>query len=310
MGLDSESYYSREEGKKESLNRICVKLKNVDYQGWVERKDSNLKQIIRNLKKIISLMIISCTCIAMLGTSVLATESSGSEVTPTLQEMRNYLLSIGTEQEFLDDIDANRIEKLYWKCIDKDVSFLGYDTEIVEIQESDPRLRGQISTSKLKLGIAVYEMTSNGKVTGLNISTVYEWISDPILHRTDAHTFTFDGNKFMVGGMYAESGYMVSTQWLRVDFVDTPAKAADGGIGWYLSIGKGTDLPKSITNSGGAEIYLIPRNGSATKEQLHSSMYYTYAHQIPGASISFGTSGGSVSISGGSYDYQTKILNY
>lgn len=78
---------------------------------------------------------------------------------------------------------------------------------------------------------------------------------------------------------------------------------------WYLSIAKG-DLPNSLTNSGGADIYLIPRNGSSSKTQLSSSMYYTYAHQIAGTSISLSTSGGSVSISGGSYDYQTKIYNY
>ena len=44
--------------------------------------------------------------------------------------------------------------------------------------------------------------------------------------------------------------------WLRVDSVDAPAKAVDGGIGWYLSIAKG-DLSNSYTNSGGAEIYIM-----------------------------------------------------
>lgn len=66
----------------------------------------------------------------------------------------------------------------------------------------------------------------------------------------------------------------------------------------------------SGTNKGGADIYLILRSESATKAQLSSSVYYTYAHQIVGTSISLSASGGSVSISGGSYDYQAKIYNY
>lgn len=263
-----------------------------------------MKNKKNRIKKIILLMTASMVFITMSGTSISAAEPS-----PTLQEMKDYLLSIGTEQDFLNDISENRIENLYWMFVGKEVTFLDYETEIVEIQEVNPNLRGQISTSKLKLGVGVYEFTSNGYITGLNVSTSYEWLSDPILHWTDAHTFTFDGTKFKVEGMYAESGYFMSNQWLSVDYVDTPATAADGGLGWYLSIAKG-DLPNSLTNSGGADIYLIPRNGSSSKTQLSSSMYYTYAHQIAGTSISLSTSGGSVSISGGSYDYQTKIYNY
>ena len=246
------------------------------------------------------------TCIIFITASnstALAAES------PTLQKMKNYLLSIGTDQEFLNDITDKRIEKLYQMFIGKDVTFSGYETEIVEIKDGDPRLRGQISTSQLKLGVGVYEFTSGGKITGMNVSTVYEWLKDPILHWTDAHTFNFDGSKFKIGGIYAESGYDMSNQFLLIDSVDAPATAADGGLGWFLSITKG-NLPKSYLNRGGADIYLIPRNGSATKAQLSSSFYYTYAHQLLTGSISLGIDSGSVTLAGGSYDYQTKIYNY
>lgn len=261
------------------------------------------------LGKILFSVMISIMIIVTSNTSVLAANISTSENIPTLQEMKNYLLSIGTEQEFLNKIDDSRIERLYWTCAGKEVSFAGYETEIVEIQDSDPRLRGQISTSQLSLGVAIYEFTSGGKVTGLSVSTTYEWLSNPILYWTDAHTFTFDGTKFKVGGIYAESGYQIDNQWFLIDSVDTPATAADGGLGWYLSTARG-DIPNRFHNRGGADIYLIPRNGSATRSQLSSSMYYTYAHQIVGTSISLSPNGGSVSISGGSYDFQTKIYNY
>ena len=270
-----------------------------------------MKAIKKSIEKIILCVLASMMVIVMTGNSAFAAGTSETETPPTLQEMRSYLLSIGTEEEFLNDIDENRIEKLYWTCVGKEVSFVGYEKEIVEIQDGDPRLRGQIATSKLQLGMAVYEFTANGGtiVTGLNVSTSYKWLSDPFLHWTDAHTFNFDGSKFKIGGIYAESGYQVEKLWLRVDSVDAPAKAVDGGIGWYLSIAKG-DLSNSYTNSGGAEIYPIPRSGSETKASLSSSMYYGYAHQTALGSISFNVSGIGVSFGNGSYDYQTKIYNY
>lgn len=53
-------------------------------------------------------MLVSIIFITMSGLSVFAAESSVPETTPTLQEMKNYLLSIGTEQKFLDDINDSK----------------------------------------------------------------------------------------------------------------------------------------------------------------------------------------------------------
>lgn len=263
----------------------------------------------KNVFKKLNALIICIMFIVVSGNTVLASEQPTLEKSPTLEEMKNYLLSIGTEQEFLNDITDNRIEKIYEICKGKDVRFAGYETEIVEIQGGDPRLRNQIATNELKLGVGVYEFTSGGKITGLNVSTTYQWLKDTFFHRTDAHTLNFDGEKFKFGGIYAESGYTMSNQFLHIDSVDAPATAADGGIGWYLSIAKG-NLPKSLLNHGGADIYLIPRNGSATKAQLSSSIYYKYAHCRFAGSLSFGVSGPSITIASGSYDSQTKVYNY
>ena len=116
-----------------------------------------MKAIKKSIEKIILCVLASMMVIVMTGNSAFAAGTSETETPPTLQEMRSYLLSIGTEEEFLNDIDENRIEKLYWTCVGKEVSFVGYEKEIVEIQDGDPRLRGQIATSKLQLGMAVYE---------------------------------------------------------------------------------------------------------------------------------------------------------
>ena len=64
-----------------------------------------MKIIKKGFEKIVILMLVSIIFITMSGLSVFAAESSVPETTPTLQEMKNYLLSIGTEQKFLDDIN-------------------------------------------------------------------------------------------------------------------------------------------------------------------------------------------------------------
>lgn len=65
---------------------------------------------------------------------------------------------------------------------------------------------------------------------------------------------------------------------------------------------------KRLIEVGGAR---TPFSSSAT---LHSKLYLTYAHQKPGASISFGiSSSGSnvgVSITGGKYDQQSLSYTY
>lgn len=137
-----------------------------------------MKAIKKSIEKIILCVLASMMVIVMTGNSAFAAGTSETETPPTLQEMRSYLLSIGTEEEFLNDIDENRIEKLYWTCVGKEVSFVGYEKEIVEIQDGDPRLRGQIATSKLQLGMAVYEFTANG---GTIVSHVGIYVGDGMM---------------------------------------------------------------------------------------------------------------------------------
>lgn len=81
-----------------------------------------MKAIKKSIEKIILCVLASMMVIVMTGNSAFAAWTSETEMPPTLQEMRSYLLSIGTEEEFLNDIDENRIEKLYWTCVGKEVS--------------------------------------------------------------------------------------------------------------------------------------------------------------------------------------------
>lgn len=262
--------------------------------------------MLRNkTNKILSCLMIISILLGMTNFTVEAKELT------TVEEMKAYLIDIGSEPDLLNLMSEDRIENLYSRCIGKEVNFIDYDTEIFDIIEGNPRQKGQISTSKLELSIGVYEVKEDGIIYEMIVSTGYRWLSSPLLKMTDAHTFTFDGEKFKCEGIYAESGYTLSIdQWYAVDSVDAPATAADGGLGWYLKTALPSPFSAKSFNYGGGEFYLLPRDEGATYAQLSSSMYYTYAHQIVGHSISLTNEHGTVSIASGSYDYQTKIYNY
>lgn len=159
-----------------------------------------------------------------------------------------------------------------------DMQFDGYTSEIVEIQEGndDTLTRGQISTAKLLLTIDTINLVDQNNKVG----TVY---------------------------VDACSMYKLGDYGAIADEVTTPATASDGGLGWYLSIGEGT--MELGTNRGAASIVLKPEI-AFTAGSKHCNMYYTYAHQILGASISMAPSGPSVNITSGNYDYQTVMYRY
>jgi len=230
------------------------------------------------------------------------------------EDVIQYLLSIGTEQEFLDMISNERIQQLYLRLVDSDyeVNFVDYQFEAIET-DSEPSGRNPINS--LQITVGVFEFISNGRIQAVQISISYRWNAPPISmpgFGTDAHTFTFDPNLFMIGEIFAESGFTRSELWHSIDYVDVPAFAADGGLGWFLK----RQVTDGVTNQpggnfvGGADILLIPRNVNATRESLNSQMFYTYAQQRAGTRITLGVNESPIWIIGGSFNYQTKIINY
>jgi len=235
------------------------------------------------------------------------------------EDMIQYLLSVGTEQGFLDEIGSERIQRLYIDLAESGYKavFVGYETETVEVIEGDPRLRGQISTNSLRLTHGFYNLVdwNTGRLGGVQVVTSYRWLNLPTTpFNTDAHTFAFDRNLFTIGGMFAESGFTVNRtgQWHSVDLVNGPALASEGGLGWFLrrQVNNSITRDQAVTFSGGAHILLRPRNANATSSSLRSQMFYTYAQPSAGVGISLGISGASVVVTGGNHNRQTLILNY
>ena len=61
------------------------------------------------------------------------------------------------------------------------------------------------------------------------VDACYEWLSDPILKMTDAHTFNYDSSLFYATELYACSMYKLGDYGAIADEVTTPATASDGG---------------------------------------------------------------------------------
>lgn len=179
-----------------------------------------------------------------------------------------------------------------------------------------------IPTAQLEMKMATFDRVSNDKVTAVIVELTYKWIKAPFFTLTDAMTFNWDGTLFALGGFYAESGYDTRDvanryQWRQTDYVDRPAKGAEGGIGWYLKTGLGavgSTVTVDSNNRGAASIYLVPKNTIYTSTSLKSTMFFNYAHQIVGANISLGLSqdgpSAGVDFAGGKYDEASTYIIY
>ena len=229
------------------------------------------------------------------------------------EEKIEYLKSIGTTEEAIDDFNPQQIEKIYDSLSNKEAIFSGYKSEIIEITDGDTTARGNIPTSKLRLSVATYDLVNNdGKITGVDVSMGYEWLSEPVLQMKDGFMFTWDNNTFYDNGFYAIANCDSESGRHVCDSTSAPATAQAGGMGWYLKIAP--DIPSYIGGRryyGGAQMLLRPRNTIYSGSKPTSKMYFTYAHQLVGVGISFGSSGSvGVSITDGKYDQQTLSYTY
>lgn len=243
--------------------------------------------------------------------SITSVEASDPQVAET--EKINFLKSIGTTDEALASYTTKQIDDLYNTLYGQDAHFSGFDSKIVEIAETTSDERENISPSKLQLSIGTYDLVSNGMVKGVDVSIGYKWLKDPMIHLTDALTFLWDNNIFYDDGFYATANCNVTGVPILLENINAPALASPGSFGWYSTISQPQSGPADYFY-GGAQVLLRPRTPFSSSAALHSKLYLTYAHQKPGASISFGiSSSGSnvgVSITGGKYDQQSLSYTY
>lgn len=260
------------------------------------------------MKKLRMAVLIVLTMMLSVTSIVYAEDESISN-----DEKIEYLKSIGTTEEALANLNPKQIDEIYDSLSNQKAVFSGCKSEIVEIADGDTTARGNIPTSKLKLSVATYDLVSSeGKITGVDVSMGYEWLSEPVLQMKDGFVFTWDNNVFYDNGFYAIANCDSELGRHVCDSSSAPATAQAGGMGWYLKIAP--DIPSYVGGRryyGGAQMLLRPRNTIYSNNKPTSKLYFTYAHQLVGVGISFGTSGTvGVSITGGQYDQQTLSYTY
>lgn len=257
-------------------------------------------------KKTIQVIVSMVLSMILLGSSSLTTQANDST---SLSEKIEYLRSIGTTDEAISEYSEQQINDLYERFYGHDVVFSGYQSKVVTITEPSKTRAGNISTSDLRLSVGTYDMLSNGRVTGIDVSLGYEWLNGPIIELIDACTFTWDSDLFYDEGFYAVSGCNTLDGYRVLENINAPAIAENGGMGWYMQITN--PYGGTINHIGGAQLLLKPRGNISSSTDLNSKMYFTYAHQQLGVSISFSSSSEvGVEISGGNYSKQTFSYTY
>lgn len=258
-------------------------------------------------KKIFTVMLASFLAATFFMSSLISVEASDTLVTE--EAKIDFLRSIGTTDEALSSYNPKQIDDLYNTLYGKNAVFSGYNTQIMDITESSSGEKGNIPTSQLQLTIGTYDLTSNGKVTGVDVSLGYKWLKEPVFNMTDALTFKWDSNLFYDDGFYGFSNCLVDGQNLTLESINAPALADSGSFGWYSKL----SLPhhgNSYQHYGSAQTLLRPHTPFSTSANLNSKMYLTYAHQILGPEISFGLSDVGVSFAGGSFDQLSSSYTY
>lgn len=268
------------------------------------------------MKKTTSILRTSFVLILAVTLLFLSGEHVKAEDSPVAMEKKiEFLKSIGTTDEVLSFYSDQQINDLYDRLFGQDVSFSGSYSEIVEVKEKVNGERADnIPPSKLKLSVATYNLHSNGKVVGIDVTLGYNWLKKPVFHLHDALSFSWDKSVFYDDGFFASASCnIVGGHPILLKNIEAPAEATDGGIGWYTSLADPIH-GMAETYYGGAQILLRPRTPFVESEVLNSKMYLNYAHQYPGISISFGISkagpSGAITFTSGNYSKQTLSYTY
>lgn len=237
------------------------------------------------------------------------------------ETMIQYMKNIGTPQEFLDSITDHKLHELYYRFQDKNMKFGGTQTEIVTIPNTNSsdgvQPYGGIPDSKLELSVTTFdECTDSNLVVGVAVEAFFKWLSSPILQLTDAMTLNWNGELLSMQGFFAESGYILEGLWVPIQSISNYSTAQKGGVGCYLSIAQREEISGDPTQ-GTMSVYLVPRKAYYYHDILKEQLFFEYAHQTVGLSISMGASighpiSGSVGIgfTGGSYDSRGFAKNY
>lgn len=217
-----------------------------------------------------------------------------------------WAVDSGFSEGFLNNISAESLRQVYYDNkdaenfeIEEEVGILPSETNISTTRA------GNIGTDAMEFRSSAVKHTTgkNGTVVKVNIYFTAQWLNGKPLNRAnDAITSNWDSSLW-----YCDT----SSFWGRVEDVSNgssatadvvysstrPAKNEQGGLGWYAPL---QYSPLGFTPTVRIGYVLYPRNSTMPEGTKYvSSVTATYGHTYNSITgISFGVTGGSISMSG------------
>ena len=217
---------------------------------------------------------------------------SASTVEITTEDKKEYLISQGIPEDFLNDKETQDIDDIYASYYGKTVEYFG--TETVSLTEtadpSDISLLGVIPSDDMMLKIThvyVYDASSTSSSYFRIFETVvyvdYRWYNGkPFFRLTDAVSVNWDSSIFLLKpNSFQSTDYLSSsigdqTNWIVTNTSSDPEQLNQGGLGYSIKMGSSPNF--STVQKGTAKFTLQPRSNIYSGKTRHTSINVEYVH--------------------------------
>lgn len=228
---------------------------------------------------------------------------------------REYLMSIGTPEEFLDELTETQIENLYLDCVEKNAVFSGYKTQIQEIPELAVTRGGDIKNSDLSLTMSTYTVTisSSTKVDEVRVHIYFNWLNGPKVKNTDGIAFNWDSALFQLkaNSFYGYTyGYMPLDEDHQFPQITSLTDSTQGAAAWKFTMQPAT---AQYVKRGEFHFSLLPRYSMYKGDGSNCQMNLIYAHEtnpFGNFSVSFSVVGVTIRPTGTFVDTMAVPYNY
>ena len=275
------------------------------------------------MKKVITALFITLSlCILMIGSFMTV---SASEI--TIQDMKDKLVSEGLPNSYLQRLTDSHIESLYKDSFEYDFSYTEetvYMNDDTEVEKDDSAIvpHGHIDESMFKMQISKNTyLSSNNRVSKVNIVVYYEWVKNPMNKRTDGITVNWDSSifTFEAGSFYSYDKVLIhGVESKKLNESTVPDLAQQGGIGYSAVLGVHVDSSTPMGWARGTATFnILPTNpiyqSSSAEGGAVTSINVNYVHDKTPifGSISFSYAGMGVTINAPIFnDNSSASLNF
>ena len=184
---------------------------------------------------------------------------------------RAFLESAGTPAAVVEQLPDDAVYTLYRALYEESPVYLAADSGAAAL--------GDLRTNDLMLWVLPYRVGADGDA--LSVHIVYVWQRNPMVKRIDAVACNWDASRFELGestgDFHAESRYYdtIRRQARLFRAEAAPAKAAFGGLGWYVPVPDFTTGMCGV--SGSASFRLVPKEPLLDRD-FQTALRAEYVH--------------------------------